>query len=440
MTMYSEDVVDSEFLFSGWLTLRDGNWGIEHDLPTTIERLVEVSLHVNGKPVETDPEVSLIFLQPSNGGTWRNGTPAEEKRSQLAEERERVFSVPIGSYDEGLIHFYVVALLENIQLSRVMRVPGIELIPLAESNLGQDAAELLNAVIAQMGFTHGIDPSAWVHMLNVRRPAAILRASEVRANDANSAIEAVYSAATKLIDLITFLRDARPKIIGGIIGQQIDQSLQYHNFWIAGSSYSGNRLSGFLAGESPHALVNHWSNLDKDSRTELWLSLFSDALHDERWDYKVFRLFNLLEGAAKELLSSKTVVADATGTALLMDDGKPYTVKQARGAVFMLLRRVAQNAGVSESSFVSNAVMQTPLWDEVKVWTSVRNAVAHRGSWRRSTGTPLTKSDREIEDYFRSVGHDGSLESGINATIQALREAVKTFIRIALLGKADTLH
>jgi hypothetical protein len=50
--MYTEDVVDKEFLFSGSLTFRDDEWTIEHTLPSGgSERLVEVVLQADGQPV-----------------------------------------------------------------------------------------------------------------------------------------------------------------------------------------------------------------------------------------------------------------------------------------------------------------------------------------------------------------------------------------------------
>lgn len=118
--------------------------------------------------------------------------------------------------------------------------------------------------------------------------------------------------------------------------------------------------------------------MQADPRVSLWLSQVNDARAERRWEYRVLRYFNLLEGMSKGSLGVKAAVLDARGQQLFQSNGQPYTTKEARGAVYMVIAGLCRFRGdINEDGFCSH----TPLWELCQHWTTVRNQVAHAGAW-----------------------------------------------------------
>jgi len=103
---------------------------------------------------------------------------------------------------------------------------------------------------------------------------------------------------------------------------------------------------------------------------------FSDVRADTA--EMVLRFFNLMEGMSKGSLGVKADVLDAQGEQLFQSNGQPYTTKEARGAVYMVIAGLCRFRGdFSEDGFCPH----TPLWELCQHWTTVRNQVAHAGAW-----------------------------------------------------------
>ena len=85
------------------------------------------------------------------------------------------------------------------------------------------------------------------------------------------------------------------------------------------------------------------------------MSLYGDALADERWDYRIFRCFNLLEGIAGEILPAGSPVTDESGAPLIQASGRPYTTNEAREKVYELLKHGATRAKQALQNFGSSA-------------------------------------------------------------------------------------
>ncbi|WP_327070250.1 hypothetical protein [Kitasatospora sp. NBC_01302] len=301
-----------------------------------------------------------------------------------------------------------------------------------------DGVEVLNSVLSQLGFSTGIHPDAWLSEMRRRRPAAILHMRSIQVDSPKSAHLVAQHTSHQLLDLMALKRGATPRIIGGAIGAADDNGLlQFLGSWVEGAGYTGNLMGGFLAGEEPRALLNHWQGMQSDARLKLWLSLYADALADERWEYRLFRCFNLLEGIATQAVPKKKTIVDSAGTPRLKSDGKPYTTAEARGKAYDLLQLVAAVTNQAESNFLAQkyAGSTMELWDELDIWVSVRNAVAHRGSWELPAGATPTARHAAVELEITSRGHDQTLSSGQWAVVRAIRVAVESCLFAGLQGK-----
>jgi hypothetical protein len=358
--------------------------------------------------------------------------------------REAYFNVPLtapGSSGSAA-EYYVVGLADNLLLRHAQRVPGMVLTPLGNPTLGTDTCEVLNDVLAQRNFTTRFDPSSWLQKMQRDRPAVVLECRRVLAGSGEQAGQFGRELMHRMLDLMTLRRGAAPRMMAGVVGEATNPpgSYEYRASWIEHSGYTGNLLGGPLSGEDIPSLVQYWDGLDRDPRTQLWLSLYSDALADMRWDYRLFRCFNLLEGIAIEcidtgLLPAKTPILDAASTPRLQSNGKKYTTDHARGKVSALLTRTAARTHHALNKF---AAMQNPpmppedlLWEDVGIWVTVRNDVAHTGSWRENySGEPSAHA--QTRALIASRGHDGTFDAGRGAVVREIRTAIERVLYAAL--------
>jgi hypothetical protein len=408
------------------------------ELSTSIPaELLEV-IRVRDPSDSTNYEVAeRLFLRPPKEGPWVGGPPAQAKQQLLRTKRKDLFEAPLRGADVGGVphaSFAVAMLLDNLYLTSVQRLPGLQVIPMSSSSLGSDEVRVVNDVLGELGFSQRLSEIAWVQDMTRNRPAAVIQASEVLAASPEDAFKIAQSHAYPLLDLLTLRRGAKPRLLCGVVGQALpDGSLGIVGSWIEGRLYTGNLLGGFLSGEDPHSLLAQWRRLQADARPALWLSLYADAVAEERWDYSLFRRFNLLEGIGAELLPWDRIVLDSNAKPFAQPNGDPYTTGHARGKVFELLRGVAVKSQEAESNFTAQPASgaRTTLWDEVGPWVAIRNAVAHRGSWEReSAGAKRARVEAEIA----TRAHDGSQAAGTSAVIGGIDRGVQAVLHLALTG------
>lgn len=381
-----------------------------------------------------------LFLEPPGSGMWATGEVAEAERLRMQMVRKNRFESPLfaaGATSTDPV-FTVVMLAENLHLTIQQRVPGIHVLPIEQSGLGADVVNVLNAVLQQLGFRSHIDPNTWMEEMRRLRPAAILRVRKVHASSPDAAIKVCQSVARQLLDLFALRRGDTPRLLGGVVGVEDGNGIaQCTNAWIEGPGYTGNVIGGFISGEDHHGLMQFWEGLSKEPRARLWLSLYADAIADQRWDYRLFRCFNLLEGVATEIIPNNITILDDKGTPRLQDGNKPYTTKQARGKVYELLRRLAAKTNEAESNFTAPRRDGAPadLWAEIGMWVSIRNAVAHRGSWKLPEGEIPAAQHASVEAEITARGYENTLASGIWNVVHTIRIAVESTLRAALRGQ-----
>jgi hypothetical protein len=391
----------------------------------------------DGKQATLPPVV--LQLEQVVDGEWQSGEPTELERQRLVDAREATFGQALIARGATATSptFSAVMAVDNLLSTVVQRVPGMQVVPVQKSTLGSDVIDFLNNAAAQLGFTTGIEPRSGLDHFRQRRPAAVIHVPKVHADTPHGAIEEVRRSGLALLDLVALRRSASPRLLAGILGQEgADKTTRFVTFWVEGAGYTGNLLGGFVSGEDPTSLLNQWHGLIADDRTRLWLSLYSDGVADERWDYRIFRCFNLLEGIANEIIPPSQVVIDEAGSPLLQTSKKPYTTDQARGKVFELLKHVAKLRQQALSDFATPGV--TPprtLWDETNVWVTVRNAVAHRGSWEQPQGVTPSSRDQRVQAEITSMSHNGTFEVGADAALWTIRRSVEATLFSALASR-----
>jgi hypothetical protein len=381
----------------------------------------------------------VLFLEPPGEGPWTTGLVAQVEQERRLTGREAKFNMPLidPNSRETDPYFAVVMLADNLLLTEPQGVPGVQIHPITASSLGQDEVLLLNAVLSQLGFSSPINPEIVIRAIQQRRPAVAIHIPKCRAVDADAAIELCRRTVIPLLDILALRRGAPPRVIGGAVGLLDSQNVpQGDTFWIEGSGYAGNMMGGMLSGENIHGLQVLWEGLSREPRARLWLSLYTEALADQRWDYRLFRCFQLLEGIASEVVPEGIAVLDDNGNVRLAPGGDTYTTSRAHGKVYELLRSVAIVSQAAQANFTAQRLDGAPvsLWDEVGLWIKIRNEVAHRGSWLPADGQAPSDTHTSVMAEMGTRTYGGLTGTGSAAVLDAIRQAVRSTLSAALRG------
>ncbi|MER6976244.1 hypothetical protein [Streptomyces carpinensis] len=436
ITFIECDTISNHLFTSGTCRQVDSDWEFRMPLEeATRRRLIRLTALTNGSGSPIEVRQPQLFLEPATPGAWEQGDTAESELARIESEREARYQLTLKADDvtTGDPVFSSVTLVDGILLTANLRVPGINALRLEESSLGSDGVEVLNSVLPQLGFTSAIAPQAWMSDMRRRRPAIVLHMPSVQATDVQSASDVTRKAAHQLLDLLALKRGSRGRIVGGALGLPDPSTgkIAFSGSWIEGGGYEGNLMGGFVSGEDPAGLFSDWQHMATDPRIQLWLSLYADALSENRWDYRLFRCFNLIEGIAKEVLPRNLRVVDSGGNPILKGDGKPYTVGQAQGAAYELIKKIAHSTNQNLSNFVSHVPTgpASNLWDEVGIWTSVRNSVAHKGSWALPHGTTPDAKHLKVQAEILRRGDGANIAIGAWVVVRSVRTAVESVIR-----------
>ena len=292
--------------------------------------------------------------------------------------------------------------------------------------MGSDQVYLLNELLPQVGFQGQLDLDWWVNMTSATRPTLVVSIPEIHASNEETARNYARRIVFQVFDLLALRRGAPPRALGGVVGLWNIDTLQTIGQWIEGS-YGGNLLGGFTSGESEHSLQLDWAGMQQYPRARLWVSLFEDALRDERWDFRFFRFFSLLEAIGIEILPENDPILDEQGRKRMINQVEWFTTKQSRGKIYELKRLVS---GIFGSTPPGNKD-----WDEFGAWAKVRNQVAHQGGWAVPEGQRPTSQHIKTEAKIAAFGHDGTFESGADAILRSAGDLTSSVLFAALQGK-----
>lgn len=354
-------------------------------------------------------------------------TPDLEFRRLLEIRNERI-NRTLEAGDGGRNEYRVAFLADGVLNTRSLHIPGVTLFPIKDSTRGSDVPGIFNSLLSQSNWPSRIDSNTWTSEYSRRRPVVMAVATSVKAKTATSAIQYAYDRVRSFLHLMSLLRGAEPNLISGVAEiNDPSQGWKPELAWIDGALYGGNLIGGFIAGEDQRSILTSWEAIEVDEKIKLWLSLYSDSNREPRWDFKWFRLFNLLESIGLEKYGDTALVKNFKGATIKKPDSRNILrnvkTKEARGKVYQLVRDASVAASFAESNFCAGT--GNDLWDDARIWTDVRNAVAHEGGYRETDAVQnLTTRNQRVNAAFAVQPKDSYL--------RALDEAVRHVLRMLI--------
>lgn len=322
---------------------------------------------------------------------------AAESARDVQARSEEMYAEPLGDPAlPGAEEFRVMMFVERLLLTGRLRVPGVQMAPLIESEqpvrksfglASSDELELITHVLRDMDWMDpraSVDPAWWRDNSSTNRPVALMHAPRVIAVSHDHALQIAHNRRDYLLRLLAFHRNYSGSPFATAV-QMFDPATGHYGearVYPEFERYTGNLLGGFVSGENQSLLLSDDRAMRSDPFLGFVLHLHAEAQAEKDLDFAYFRYWNLLEAIAGERVEMGIPVTDFEGVVILTADGKkPFTTSGARGRVYEIVKRGMQSRGADENLYQQARDLSLSLWDAVYVWYGFRNATAHHGGF-----------------------------------------------------------
>ena len=321
---------------------------------------------------------------------------AAQNAREIQGRSEELYAEPLGDPNTtGAREFRVLMFIERLNITRVLRVPGLRMIPFIESERlvrkffglgGSDELEFMNYVLRDMGWIDPqaeVDPSWWRNTNSENRPVVVIDAPRVFGTSEGHALRTAHGRRDYLLRLLAFNRESSGVPFATAVQRFDPISGLYQDFKLYSeiALYAGNLLGGIASGEDQSLLLADDRAMRTDRFLGFVLHLHAEAQEEKDLDFAYFRYWNLLETIASERVEKETSVTDFSGATILTADGKPFTTDGARGRVHELVRRGMQVHDYKEDYHQQARDLSLGLWEAIHVWYAFRNATTHHGGF-----------------------------------------------------------
>lgn len=338
---------------------------------TTVRLLEPTAPNGTAIPLVRAPEPLLFEIR--DGEQTRCSAELAAKRQEILKARASVFNAGIGKSD-GKETFRAFVFVRDCLLRTPMHFDQVELLPLPGMSCG-DELESMQGFLKRIGLPVLADEKSAIERHRHETPGVVLHFPRVLADSADEAMDVLAAETRAVCDTLSLFRGSYAAPFAEVLWQP-DKNLYHYRLLSLG--YRGNLLGGGLAGESPQNIRATYRATKSSPQIQLYLSLYRDALAEERVEFRYFRLWSLLETIARANGYVGAPLLDWNDDPILNASGMPRFVQgQAEELVLELLRRVFRAGNIGKE--FGSGVAVTDIEDLVPIWYRHRNCVGHSG-------------------------------------------------------------
>lgn len=334
--------------------------------------------------------------------------------------------------------FRTVWFVDGVRVPDALSVADVAIIPYPSSTVTRYLTEFISEPLKQLGFATAFYRPALMASGSAARPVVGL-VMEAESSDVGEVASLFRLLCDQICTSLVFVYGGDARVLAQITEISDDGGASWRSLSFAhgGPSHIVGELAALAPdGWSPPtpSLADAVDAFRQRPLVGLWCTLFASAVGEPRWDVRILRLWAVLETTAKRVVPKDAAVVDENEMQLTTHDGKPAKAKDARGAVYLLLQRTRELLPVPDEIALCHP--DHKLWDEVDVWLTIRNGVAHDGAWPSSRSTPASLA-RVAAAVERAARKGGTPEEGLDRYVRHLKAWAEAVLVAAALGHFD---
>jgi len=297
---------------------------------------------------------------------------------------------------------------------------------------GRAAVPMFEAALRDLGSMAEIDAPGFRAQLSGPRPVVALLI-EGEGEDFYNLDRTMRSYVDAARDVLTLVYGGTTRMLADVLEREIEGQWKTVAMAAGGPGWQHSEFQALAPDgyKPPIASAEEMLIAIAASRlTAFWIRLYTAALTESAWDVRIFRLWSVVETIAKSVVPGGLEVSRTDG-ATIMNGKTNATTAEPLPRVYELLRRTHVALGVPASVAVCHPDHE--LWDEVRAWYSIRNAVAHDGSWGATAQGGVIVEERIV----RAARPGGTFEEGCDRYRRHLEANVEAVIHAAIAGVFD---
>lgn len=195
-------------------------------------------------------------------------------------------------------------------------------------------------------------------------PVCVAYFPTVIANSKEQARAYCFSLADTAILSLGLMRGSSGRIFATVV---IPRYGDEPTLFLTRSSYTGNLLTGGVAGEKPEILEQYRQRIENDPKARLWADLYREAQKEEHSDFMYFKYWQVLEAMAEDLV-------DPQGDEYIDEEGNPIADAKELKETGSTTKKVFRLLNLAKYGSAKAA------WDNANKWFALRTAVGHKGA------------------------------------------------------------
>lgn len=307
--------------------------------------------------------------------------------------------IDLSENKEDTKEYAVFVFIENLLITTQMRFKNFELLPSKDVFYENDKDSYIERFLEKnVNIKVKLDRKSSI-------PTCVIRYPAITSDNHEKVKEHCIHDVELIVQTLSLTRDSGGKVFSIVLIEKNTNKLFTYSI---DNSYKGNLLGGFISGESPDTIEQYYTTIKDNTFISFLLSLYKDAQNEKSHDYKYVRLWQILETLAESKNYIETdILKDKNGNNILDRGGNIIKVQSGNAIVYNLIKSI-----------------EFANWENVNIWLSFRNAVAHHGSIKR-----YNELNNNKDLYWGEIGFNKIEENeGYDICMQNLKDTVKNIL------------